>query len=122
MPLTDLQLPDLLCGELAFLARVPEQDRLNSHDDIAEAYAVEVSRDVPGGCIIWGLYHGKWQANVSGRWIVTHLLASRQRWKDAATHMFEAIKRPQNGDDGRAIAVVGKAGLYDQNHGFVSEN
>jgi len=54
---------------------VPAAERSNPAHDIAEAYAVETSSEIPGGCIIWGRFHGEWVANVSGRWLLSKLLA-----------------------------------------------
>lgn len=39
---------------------------------------------------------------------------SRSRWMRAATTQFAMIQKPANGDVGRAIAVVGRDGLFDQ--------
>ena len=66
--------PDCEHGALALLVAVPVDQRANKADDIAEAYAVEVGYDIPGGCIVWGKYHGKWVANVSARWIVSRFI------------------------------------------------
>lgn len=46
--------------------------------------------------------------------VIELLEESRSRWVRAATTQFEMIQNPSNGDVGRAIAVVGRAGLYDQ--------
>lgn len=61
-------------GKLALLVAVPDEQRANKADDIAEAYAVEVGNNIPGGCIVWGLYHGRWVANVSARWLVSRFI------------------------------------------------
>ena len=75
MPITP---PEMLFGRLGLLIEVPESDR-DPIGDIADAYAVELSSEVPGGCIIYGLYRGKWIANVLARWIVTQFVtAARQ--------------------------------------------
>lgn len=62
-------------GELILCVKVPkdQQDRLAN---IAEAYAVFVANDIPGGCIVWGRYRGEWQANQSCRWLVTMLTSN----------------------------------------------
>ena len=65
--------PDCEHGILALLVAVPIAKRKN-RADIAEAYAVEIGYDIPGGCIVWGRYHGKWIANVSARWIVSQFI------------------------------------------------
>lgn len=67
--------PEPIVGVIALMVAVPvaEQSRIN---DIAEEYAVETDRAIPGGCIIWGKYGGQWHPNVSGRWLVQHLLKS----------------------------------------------
>ena len=52
--------PDCVHGGLALLIAVPETERADASHDIADAYAIEVGYDIPGGCIIWGRYHGKW--------------------------------------------------------------
>jgi hypothetical protein len=65
-------------GRIAFTCEVPEADRANKTHDIPRAYAVEVGDDIPGGCVIWGLYRNEWQENASGRWLVAHLLRQRQ--------------------------------------------
>lgn len=76
MPITP---PEMLFGRLCLLIEVPESDRRNPSDDIADSYAVELSSEVPGGCIIYGLYCGKWIANVSARWLMTQFVtAARQ--------------------------------------------
>jgi len=66
--------PERTFGERAVLIEVPYHERQNKCHDIAEAYCVDVSRDIPGGCIIWGRYHGEWKPNVSGRYILSKLL------------------------------------------------
>lgn len=66
--------PECEHGALALLVAVPAEQRANKADDIAEAYAVEVWYDIPGGCIVWGMYHGKWVPNVSARWIVSQFI------------------------------------------------
>ena len=76
MPITP---PDMLFGRLGLLIEVPESDRKKTIDDIADAYAVELSSEVPGGCIIYGLYHGKWIANVSARWLVTQFITAAKQ-------------------------------------------
>lgn len=58
----------------ALFVYVPVIERMDPMDDIAEAYAVEVSDDIPGGCILWGRWHGTWQANVSARWLMTRFV------------------------------------------------
>lgn len=73
-PVERLVGPDLEHGALAVLVAVPPDDRKNPADDIAEAYAVEVSYEIPGGCIIWGRYHGRWVANVSCRWLLSRFI------------------------------------------------
>lgn len=66
-------------GEIAVMVRVPPEDRANPANDIAECYAVEVSDELPGGCIIWGLYQGKWTANVSGSWLISQFIRGALR-------------------------------------------
>lgn len=66
--------PEPIKGFIALMVAVPERDRGDRCNDIAEEYAVEVAEDIPGGCTIWGRYHGQWQANVSGRWLVSRFL------------------------------------------------
>jgi len=62
-------------GQLIYSVEVPAEVRAaDKYADIAEAYAVEAGEHIPGGCIIWGLYHGEWIANISARWLVLHLL------------------------------------------------
>lgn len=54
---------------------VPTVPRIE-FDDVADRYAVEIRPDVPGGCIIYSEYHGKWTANPwSTRALVWTLLA-----------------------------------------------
>lgn len=62
-------------SEFVILAcEVPEDDR-PPIDDVPEAYRVAVpDYHVPGDCIIYGRYHGKWHANVPARWLVRHLI------------------------------------------------
>jgi hypothetical protein len=69
--------PEPIVGTITFMVSVPasEQSRI---DDIAEEYAVETDRSIPGGCIIWGRYNGVWNANASARWLVNHLLKTKQ--------------------------------------------
>lgn len=57
-------LPSCVCGTLTLIVEVPPGDRSNRAHDIAEVYAVESGDSIPGGCIIWGRYHGQWFANV----------------------------------------------------------
>ena len=72
---------------LALLVAVPPEDReAVPCFDIAEAYAVETCDEIPGGCIIWGMYHGKWQANVSGRWLVSRFIKSGASVESFAKH------------------------------------
>lgn len=92
--------PDCICGRLALLVEVPSSERVNSIDDIAEAYAVDVGDDIPGGCIIWGRYRGKWHANVSARWLVskfilgaTQMLQSGKTGVDDLWTGWEIIRR-----------------------------
>ncbi len=72
----DVDRPEPIIGVITFMVSVPlsEQSRI---DDIAEEYAVETDRAIPGRCIIWGRYNGKWHPNVSARWLVHHLLSTR---------------------------------------------
>ena len=49
--------------------------------DIANAYRVYENPNAAGGVIIYGLYHGKWCANVSGRSVVKYLLAANDELK-----------------------------------------
>jgi hypothetical protein len=72
-------MPDCEHGVIAVLVHVPWSDRCNLADDVAEMYAVEVGDSIPGGCIIWGRYHGEWQANVSGRWLVSRFIRGASR-------------------------------------------
>lgn len=69
-------------GRIEVCVRVPPVDRRNKAHDIAEAYAVEVADDIPGGCIIWGLYHGQWLANVSARWLMMQFVHASQQMLD----------------------------------------
>lgn len=71
-----VSLPEALSGGTVWYLRVPEQDRANRTHDIAEAYAVELSAEIPGGCLIWGLYRGVWHANVSARYLVFRFLSA----------------------------------------------
>ncbi len=87
----DITAPECEFGRIALLLQVPLSDRQRTADDIAEAYAIEVASDVPGGCIIWGLYHGRWVANVSGRWIIAHLM---QELIQAKAKQLGAGRRP----------------------------
>lgn len=64
--------------ELVILVRVPDEDRAKKSDDIAEAYAVAIG-DVPGGCVVWGFYHGRWVANVSCRWLLSRFIRGSRR-------------------------------------------
>ncbi|HXJ44052.1 MAG TPA: hypothetical protein VNH18_32495 [Bryobacteraceae bacterium] len=50
---------------------VPEAER-TMIDDTPEAY--RVVRRPPCVCMIYGRYHGRWQANAPARWLVAHLL------------------------------------------------
>jgi len=50
--------------------------------DIANAYRVYENPNAAGGVIIYGLYHGKWCANVSGRSVVKYLLAANAELKE----------------------------------------
>lgn len=49
-------------------------------DDTAYEYAVELSELASSGCVIWGRYScgegqpDEWVPNVSGRWLVQHLI------------------------------------------------
>lgn len=83
--------PECEFGKIALLAIVPLSERQRAADDIAEAYAIEVASDIPGGCIIWGLYHGRWMANVSGRWIISYLI---QELNQAKAKQLGAGRRP----------------------------
>ena len=65
-------------GRVAVLIEVPETERRHPADDVADAYCVEVSHIIPGGCIIWGRYHGKWHANVSGRWLMSQFISGAE--------------------------------------------
>ncbi|MBX3421878.1 MAG: hypothetical protein KF752_10030 [Pirellulaceae bacterium] len=78
-PVHAVVMPPCEHGALAILVEVPFSDRWNACDDVAEAYAVEVGDDIPGGCIIWGRYHRKWQPNVSGRWLVSRFIRGASR-------------------------------------------
>ena len=78
-PVEPIVMPDCEHGTIAILVDVPFSDRRNAADDVAEAYAVEVSDDIPGGCIIWGRYHGKWHANASGRWLIARFIRGASR-------------------------------------------
>lgn len=72
--MTTTNLPPCEHGILTIIVEVPPWDRSNRMHDIAEAYAVESGDNIPGGCIIWGRYHGQWLANVSARWLVRYLM------------------------------------------------
>lgn len=78
-PVDCIVMPPCEHGTVAILVAVPFSDRRNACDDIAEAYAVEVGDDIPGGCIIWGRYHGQWHANVSGRWLLSRFIRGASR-------------------------------------------
>ena len=62
-------------GNVVFYTDVPQSDRQNQNNhDVADAYGVVRFGGHPAAVIIWGLYRGEWQANVSPRWLVSHLL------------------------------------------------
>lgn len=69
-----MQGPERICGERAVMINVPPEERQNQCHDIADAYCVDVSSEIPGGCIVWGRYHGEWIPNVSARWLLSKLL------------------------------------------------
>jgi hypothetical protein len=66
--------PERIYGERAVMIEVPAEERQNICHDIADAYCVDVSDQMPGGCMIWGRYHGEWHPNVSARWLLSKLL------------------------------------------------
>ncbi len=66
--------PEILSGERVVLIEVPAEERQDLAHDIAEAYCVDMSPGIPGGCMLWGRYRGEWQPNVSGRWLLAKLL------------------------------------------------
>lgn len=99
---TKLTPPDMLFGRLGLLIEVPESDR-NSIDDIADAYAVELSSEIPGGCIIYGLYRGEWIANASARWLMTQFVtvarqmaasefSNRRMYQQASNRVMELVE------------------------------
>ncbi len=76
IPRVAIERPEPIIGTITFMVSVPasEQSRIN---EVAEEYAVETDNSIPGGCIIWGRFNGKWHPNVSGRWLISHLLKSK---------------------------------------------
>lgn len=98
--------PTRRTGQIAIFVRVPEEDRADKAHDIAEAYAVEVSDEIPGGCMIWGFYHGEWHANAGARWLVSRFIegASQMQsaymgggnpWWDGWAKLDQLVIRPQ---------------------------
>lgn len=94
--------PEPLFGRIALLIEVPLKDR-STADDVADAYAVELSDDVPGGCMIYGLYRGKWIANVSTRWLMTQFVTAarqmaaseftnRDMWQQSCNRVIELVE------------------------------
>jgi len=67
--------------ELLFEIEVPPDERCLI-DDTPEAY--RVMREGPCVCIVYGRYHGRWQANASARWLVAHLLKALKKHGDHA--------------------------------------
>lgn len=95
--------PEPLFGRIALLIEVPPEDRSEKIDDVADAYAVELSHEIPGGCMIYGLYRGKWIANVSARWLMTQFVtaarqmaasefANRGLWQQACNRVIELVE------------------------------
>lgn len=95
--------PEPLYGRIALLIEVPPEDRGERIDDVADAYAVELSDEVPGGCIIYGLYGKAWVANVSARWLMTQFvtaarqmaaseLSNRGLWQRACNRVIELVE------------------------------
>lgn len=63
-------------AHLLYRVEVPEAER-KMLDDTPEEYAVVDFPDAKGPrpvCMIWGRYGKRWQANASGRWLVSHLI------------------------------------------------
>jgi hypothetical protein len=95
--------PDNPFGRLALLIEVPDSDRRKTIDDIADAYAVYLGDVIPGGCMIYGLYRGKWIANVSARWLMTQFVtaarqmaasefSNRGAWQQACNRVIELVE------------------------------
>lgn len=79
MTIESNDLPPRCHGRVAIMIEVPESERANPIVDIAEAYCVQVSEEMHGGCIVWGKYHGKWVANVSARWLLTQFITGVEK-------------------------------------------
>lgn len=95
--------PDNPFGRLALLIEVPDSDRRKTIDDIADAYAVYLGHEIPGGCMIYGLYRGKWIANVSARWLMTQFVTAarqmmyseftnRDMWQQSCNRVIELVE------------------------------
>lgn len=95
--------PEPLFGRIALLTEVPPEQKQKKIDDVADAYAVELSDEIPGGCVIYGLYGKAWVANVSGRWLLTQFItaarqmaasefSNRGAWQQACNRVIELVE------------------------------
>lgn len=48
------------------------EDNITGFDDIADEYVVCRRPEVPGGILIWGRYHGRWEINP---WMLRNLIS-----------------------------------------------
>lgn len=106
-------------GNVALLVEVPPPPKeLRNHEDIAEAYAVEIEPDASAGCIIWGKFFGVWHANVSARWLVLWLIHQRnERYWEGHRDGYEMASEHAGGPSALGLVLLlGVAGLI----GFVA--
>lgn len=116
------KLPDLpkeLIGKIALHIRVPQSERANAVDDIAEEYAVEMSPEIPGGCLIWGKYRGVWHANASGRYLLSRLISPRFN-HERLPQRFRYRKYGCNGWDFGVCLPMGEMWIVNAGSGFGS--
>jgi hypothetical protein len=90
-------------------------DQRSLLDDTPRAYRVEAGHG-PCICIIYGDYGEKererWQANISARWLVVHLLEEIKRLKiyeNAVASMAEQFVDPKKTPEEMARQILGPA-------------